>query len=204
MKIGHPSELFYLAYTLKKRHSNELMFEADPKLLKGRRDRLTMLLMCFKKTDIYFSIDNKIVNEPLATDWVQWQRADDRFRQGRDAYYRWKTKDSGYLPHRENSFEVDQMPTTSDAHLELQSTLTSTYSSAMVTGKKKDTNYADYDKEFERLGDLHGICDRIIRETSKNDSNVFILTTYFVDNETVCSLSDVQPDKTYEHLCQYG
>ena len=113
-------------------------------------------------------------------------------------------KDSGYLPHKQNSFETDRIPTTTDAHLEQQSTLTSTYPSTSINGKEKDANYPDDQKEFEGLGNLLHACDEIRWIEHKDDANVFILSTYLENNKTVCSLSDVQFDQTYEHLCQYG
>jgi hypothetical protein len=33
---------------------------------------------------------------------------------------------------------------------------------------------------------------------------VYILTTYLVSDKIVCSLSDVESDIEYEHVCEYG
>ena len=60
--------------------------------------------------------------------------------------------------------------------------------------------------EFERIDDIRHMCDEIhwnVLNTIDN-STVYILTTYNVSNQIVCSLSDVDPHTRYHHVCEYG
>lgn len=69
-----------------------------------------------------------------------------------------------------------------------------------------DFNSSDEIDIFERIEDIHGICDdihwNVLNETS--NSTVFILTKYNVLDKTMCSLSDADPQTKYYYLCEYG
>ena len=69
-----------------------------------------------------------------------------------------------------------------------------------------DFNSSDEIDLFERIEDIHGICDdihwNVLNESS--NSTVFILTKYNVLDKTMCSLSDVDPQMKYYYLCEYG
>jgi hypothetical protein len=78
-----------------------------------------------------------------------------------------------------------------------------------VTNNNDEYEYDDLDSpdesdEFEQIEDIRGICNQIHWNVFDNNSNVFILTTYIVSNKTVCSLSDVEPNTKYHHVCEYG
>ena len=78
-----------------------------------------------------------------------------------------------------------------------------------VTNNNDEYEYDDLDSpdesdEFEQIEDIRGICDQIHWNVFNNNSNVFILTTYIVSDKIVCSLSDVEPNTKYHHVCEYG
>jgi hypothetical protein len=77
------------------------------------------------------------------------------------------------------------------------------------TVNNTDDEYDDLDSpdetdEFEQIEDIRGICSQIDWNVLNNNSTVFILTTFILSNKTVCSLSDVEPDTEYRHVCEYS
>lgn len=62
----------------------------------------------------------------------------------------------------------------------------------------------DENDEFEQLQNIRGICDQIAWNALDNNATVYVLTTYIVSDKTICSLSDVEPDNEYPHICEYG
>ena len=80
---------------------------------------------------------------------------------------------------------------------------------AIINNNDDEYEYDDLDSpdesdEFERLNDIRGICAQIDWNVFNNNSNVYILTTYIVSDKIVCSLSDVEPNTQYHHVCEYG
>jgi hypothetical protein len=67
-----------------------------------------------------------------------------------------------------------------------------------------DLDSPDESDEFEQIDDIRGICDQIHWNALHNESTVYILTTYIISNKTICSLSDVEIDTEYNHVCEYG
>ncbi len=57
---------------------------------------------------------------------------------------------------------------------------------------------------FERFDDIRGLCNQFAWNVFNNDSHIFTFTTYKIWDKLVCSLSDVDKNSTYEHVCQYG
>ena len=77
------------------------------------------------------------------------------------------------------------------------------------TAVTTEDEYEDFDSpdqgdDFERLDDIRGICDQIDWNVMNNDSTVYLLTTYLIADKIVCSLSDIEPDVEYDHVCEYG
>jgi hypothetical protein len=69
-----------------------------------------------------------------------------------------------------------------------------------------DLDSLDEIDEFEQLDDIRGICDDI-RWNVLNDTintTVYILTKYNELDKVICSLSDVQLQTRYHHICEYG
>jgi hypothetical protein len=70
-----------------------------------------------------------------------------------------------------------------------------------------DLDYFDSADEvdpFEEIDDTRSICHKIDWNVLYNHSNIFVLTTYIVSEKTVCSLSDIDEDHEYHHVCEYG
>lgn len=57
---------------------------------------------------------------------------------------------------------------------------------------------------FENVVDLQKICFQIDFNIGKNNSNVFLLTTYSIADKIVCSLTEANFDEKYDFLCEYG
>jgi hypothetical protein len=134
------------------------------------------------------------VNILSTEDWFKWQQEDEKFLQARDAYFNRKMKASDQF-----SYDDKIVHTTMDLHSILPFTLTPTDASTMVNGKMKN-----YNKDFERIDDLYRVCDKFEWNTFRNDSHIFVLTTYLNSNRTVCSLSGIESDESYPYMCQYG
>lgn len=69
--------------------------------------------------------------------------------------------------------------------------------------------YEDFDSEnlndeFERIENIQRICDRIDWNVRNNHSTIYILTTFLISDKIVCSISNVESDSEYEHICEYG
>jgi hypothetical protein len=71
---------------------------------------------------------------------------------------------------------------------------------------ENDNIYAsDEDKNaFERFDDIRDLCDQFAWNVFNNDSHIFTFSTYKIWDKLVCSLSDIDLNSTYEHVCQYG
>jgi hypothetical protein len=65
-------------------------------------------------------------------------------------------------------------------------------------------NAEDESDELKQMDDIRGICDRIDWNVRNNDSTLYILTTSFISDKMICSLTDVEPDVEYRHVCEYG
>jgi len=67
-----------------------------------------------------------------------------------------------------------------------------------------DLNSEEETDEFERMDDIRGICDQIDWNVLNNNVTTYMLTTFLIQDKIVCSLSNVEPDIEYEHVCEYG
>jgi len=67
-----------------------------------------------------------------------------------------------------------------------------------------DLNSEEESDEFERMDDIRGICDQIDWNVMNNNATVYMLTTFLISDKIVCSLSNVEYDLEYEHICEYG
>lgn len=64
---------------------------------------------------------------------------------------------------------------------------------------------SDEDKEaFQRFKDIRGLCHQFAWTVLNNNSHIFTFTTYKIWDKLICSLSDIDLNTTYEHVCQYG
>jgi len=69
-----------------------------------------------------------------------------------------------------------------------------------------DLDSSDESDEFDQIENIRGFCDEIHWNVlnNTNNSTVYILTKYNMSNKSVCSLSDVEPQTKYPHVCEYG
>jgi hypothetical protein len=166
--------------------------------------------------------------ELLMDDQGRWKRMKDKFREIRVRYYKLKEKvlkelDQAGLRISRRSKKVKQSvkkrkqnfvhdhvdPDVYDdydyykdhnmTNLDLNN-----HSTAVEEYEYEDIDSPDDSDEFEKLDDIKGICDQIDWNVINNDSTVYILTTYLISDKIVCSLSNVEADTEYEHVCEYG
>lgn len=69
--------------------------------------------------------------------------------------------------------------------------------------QRKETN-DEKDHSNEESIDIHNICDQLAWNVLNNDTEVFLLTRYFISDEIICSINDITNETSYEHICQYG
>lgn len=64
----------------------------------------------------------------------------------------------------------------------------------------------DESDPFEQISDIRSICQQVVWDVPSIDPNstLYVLSTYIVANHTVCSLSEVDVESEYPHLCEYG
>ncbi|CAF4499532.1 unnamed protein product [Rotaria socialis] len=202
MQIRNSIELFYAAHILTKNNLSSLIIEIDPDLLKG-----------------------KTITDILMNDQGRWQRMKDKFRQMRIRYYKLKEKilhelDSAGLRISRRSKKMKKKvkiyqekyvhdPNASDNDYydyEEQNITISTTSND--TQSIDEYEYDDLDSEddadeFEQFDDVGGICDQVDWNVLNNDSTVYVLTTYLIANKIVCSLSNIEHNVEYDHVCEY-
>ncbi|CAF1562766.1 unnamed protein product [Rotaria magnacalcarata] len=202
MQIRNSIELFYAAHILTKNNLSSLIIEIDPNLLKG-----------------------KTIADLLMNDQGRWQRMKDKFRQIRTRYYKLKEKilhelDSAGLRISRRSKKIKQKvkiykekyahePNTSDNdyydYEEQNITISTTPNDTQSIDEYEydDIDSEDDADEFEQFDDVRGICDQVDWNVLNNDSTVYVLTTYLIVNKIVCSLSNVEPNVEYDHVCEY-
>ena len=189
MQIRNTVELFYAAHVLTKNNLSALMIDIDMNLLKG-----------------------KSLAELLMDDQGRWQRMKDKFRELRIKYYKMKAKiqhelDAAGLRISRRSKKVQQKTREQREKYIEQSgdeLPPDANQTAVVDYEYDDMDSGDEIDETEHIDDIHGICDQIDWNVLNNDSTVYILTSYLISDKIVCSLSDVDTDVEYPHVCEYG
>jgi hypothetical protein len=81
-----------------------------------------------------------------------------------------------------------------------------TESSNATNGNEKNQIYSsdEDDDAFERFNNIRNLCDQFAWNVLNNNSHIFTFTTYKIWGKLVCSLSDIDLNSTYEHVCEYG
>ncbi|CAF1032001.1 unnamed protein product [Rotaria sordida] len=209
IQIRNAVELFYTAHVLTRNDLSSLMISIDPNFLKGKK-----------------------IAETLMNDQGRWNRMKSKFHEVRVKYRNLKQKivdrlSSTGLRILTRSKKMKQIPSKQSLiHDEKQfnkkqSNITNiifsnetTINIDLVTSTNDNADDEEYEyddldssdesDEFEQIEDIRGICDQIAWNALDNNSTVYILTTYIVSDKIVCSLSDVEPDIEYHHICEYG
>ncbi|CAF3831802.1 unnamed protein product [Rotaria sordida] len=208
IQIRNAVELFYAAHVLTRNDLSSLMISIDPNFLKGKK-----------------------IAETLMNDQGRWNRMKSKFHEVRVKYRNLKQKivdrlSSTGLRILTRSKKMKQIPSKQPLiHDEKQfnnkqSNITNiifsnetTINIDLITSTNDNADDEEYEyddldssdesDEFEQIEDIRGICDQIAWNALDNNSTVYILTTYIVSDKIVCSLSDVEPDIEYHHICEY-
>lgn len=167
------------------------------------------------------------MTELLMDDEGRWQRMKEKFREVRQRYYKLKTKILDELnaagirisrrskkikqsvQRRKQTFLVDHVDghelyddDYNDLSLVNQTIIPSTNETDEYEYDNLDS---DHEKEdFESIDEIRGICDQIDWNVLNTNVTVYMLTTYLIEEKIVCSLSNVEDDQDYEHICEYG
>ncbi|CAF4014113.1 unnamed protein product, partial [Rotaria magnacalcarata] len=68
---------------------------------------------------------------------------------------------------------------------------------------KNDIDSIDAADNFAQIKDVRSVCDQVIWNDIKNDSQVYILRTVLHADKIICSLSASKQDIEYNHVCEY-
>jgi hypothetical protein len=158
-------------------------------------------------------------------DQGRWQRMKRKFGELRVKYYKMKAKLAHELDaaglrlsrrskkihqkskHRQQQFIHEHMHSNSmydDEYHMSEMELSEMNQSLPIEYEYDDFDAVDDDDEFEQVADITGTCDQIDWNAINNDSTVYILSTYLISDKIVCSLSDIELDFEYDHICEYG
>lgn len=196
MQIRNTIELFYAAHILTKYNLTALLIELDPNLLKG-----------------------KTFTDLLMEDQGRWQRMKEKFREMRMKYYKLKDKvvrelESAGLRISRRSKKIKQtVKKRKEKYFDDQ--MYDDYDYLHETNQTNETMEVDEyeyenldeeedDHEFERMDDITGICDQVDWNVLNNNATVYMLTTFLIEEKIVCSISNIESDFEYDHLCEYG
>lgn len=169
------------------------------------------------------------MTELLMDDEGRWQRMKEKFREVRQRYYKLKTKildelDAAGIRISRRSKKIKQSvqrrkQTFIADHLDGHEVYDDYDDNSLVnqtmiipTNETKEIEEYEYDdldsddqkEDFESIDDIRGICDQIDWNVLNNNVTVYMLSTYLIQDKIVCSLSNVDDDQEYEHICEYG
>ena len=121
---------------------------------------------------------------------------------------KWISSKKQKLIH-DDQYQPDDKP--SNATNAISSNKTSTDVTSRVDHHADDIEYeyddldsSDTNNEFEQIDNIMNACNQMVWNAFNDTSTVYILTTYIVSGKTICSLSDVEADVQYHHVCKYG
>ncbi|CAF3691051.1 unnamed protein product [Rotaria sp. Silwood1] len=69
--------------------------------------------------------------------------------------------------------------------------------------EEEDFDSPDESDDFEQIDDVREICDQVVWNVMKNDSQVYTLTTFLRTNQIICSLSDTDLNIKYNHVYEH-
>jgi flagellar basal body rod protein FlgC len=124
-------------------------------------------------------LESKIMNMS-PNEQIKWQRQEEKFRRARFNYYR-----------RTDVFDrgSSQDDSQNNDH---------------YNPNDNTANSHGYENIVVPVRDISSICNQVVRNIRKNNTDVVVLTTYRNLNHTVCSLSDIDPSESYKYICQDG
>ncbi|CAF1675866.1 unnamed protein product [Rotaria magnacalcarata] len=206
MQIRHPIELFYAADILIKNNFSSLMLNIHPQLLK-----------------------RKHIDELLMNGQGEWQQMKENFREAQMKDYKSKTqildelhaaglsisrhsKKIKHIIHEKNrKAQIDHSALyeyDADEPIDgVQKRTKIPMQNPMKINKQKyyedDIDSIDAADNFAQIKDVRSVCDQVIWNDIKNDSQVYILRTVLHADKIICSLSASKQDIEYNHVCEY-
>lgn len=175
---------------------------------------------------IYFDYLGKTMTDLLMHDQGRWQRMKEKFREVRTRYYKIKEKiikelNAAGLRISRRSKKIKQSvkkrkqeliydhidPDVDGDYDYYHENITNTNSNdtvEVVEYEYDNLDSEDESEDFEPMEDIGVICDQIDWNVLNNNATVYVLTTFMINGKIVCSLSDIQPDIEYDHVCEYG
>lgn len=60
------------------------------------------------------------------------------------------------------------------------------------------------DHAFDLFNNISGLCHQFAWSVTNNNSRFLTFSAYKIGDKLICSLSDIDLNINYEHLCQYG
>jgi hypothetical protein len=162
------------------------------------------------------------MTELLMENKGRWQRMKEKFGEIRKTYYKIKQKiikelnDAGLrisrrskkikqtVKKRKQELIDDHIDDDYDYYYD-NMTISDFNDTIIVDEYEYDNLDSEDEKEdFESIEDVGIICDRIDWNALNHNATVYLLTTFKMDDTIVCSLSDIQSDMEYIHVCEYG
>jgi len=189
MQIRHTVELFYAAHIIDTNDLSALLIEINSHLFKGK---IAQIMFVFFNTNMFLSA-KLFTTELSVNDEIGWQSAEDNFRNVRLNYDKRKKK---FCQSQRERNLYDENPID-----HIICTQPDSQSTNRITNEINSFSDDDDSKQFD---DIRKVCDQFAWDVLDNNSTIFLLTKYLISNKIICSISDIDPDITYQHMCQHG
>ncbi|CAF1346175.1 unnamed protein product [Adineta ricciae] len=175
--IFNGSQLMYI------KHMDEFNYVAHILI----KNNLSELLI---QIDSRLSIDRKLGAEFVLSDLSEWKKADDKFQQVRDIYHNRKMKKS-------RRFRLENYSKQDNSVSPIDDTQTET----LITSTQSTTS--TFPTDSEGFDVIRQACDKLIWNALDYDSKIFTLVVYMVSGEKYCAINDINPEISYNYICQY-
>jgi len=197
MQIRHTVELFYAAHIIDTNVLSALLIQIDSHLFKGK---IAQIMFVFVNTNMFLSA-KLFTNELSVKDEIGWQSAEDNFRKVRLNYDKRKKK---FYQSRPEENLYDENPIDHVICSQPDSQSTNRIANEKDHSKKDDINSFSNDDDSKQFDDIRKVCDQFAWNALDNNSTIFLLSKYVLSNKIICSISDIDPDINYQHMCQHG
>jgi len=197
MQIRHTVELFYAAHIIDTNDLSALVIEINSHLIKGK---IAQIMFVFVTTNIFLSA-KLFTNELSVNDEIGWQSAEENFRKVRLNYDKRKKK---FCQSRREGNLYDENPIDHIICTQPDSQSTNRIANEKDHSKKDDINSFSDDDDSKQFDDIRKVCDQFAWDVLDNNSTIFLLSKYVLSNKIICSITDIDPDINYQHMCQHG
>jgi hypothetical protein len=190
-------ELFYAAHIIDTNDLSALLIEINSDLFKGK---IAQIMFVFVNTNMFLSA-KLFTNELSVNDEIGWQSAEDNFRNVRLNYDKRKKR---FCQSRREGNLYDENPIDHIICTQTNSQSTNRIANEKDHSKKDEINSFSDDDDSKQFDDIRKVCDHFVWNVLDNNSTILLLTKYVISNKTICSISDIDPDISYQHMCQHG